>query len=145
MDLNVHFTSRERDVLQKLSVGSTTQEVMKDFHFTERELTEFLGEIYSKLEIRKVVGAREEAVCYAVLGGFIPGPNVRRLSLDVLTEPEKEAAMLLPLHFQDRAIANRMSKNNRESAAMLLSEARTKLGAKTRTHLAAIMVKLTMM
>jgi DNA-binding CsgD family transcriptional regulator len=140
MELSVRLTDHERDLMQRLSVGRTTEEVKSSFNLSSKELSDELGAIYSKFGIRKVPGAREEAVCTVILGGSIIGPNIRRFSLESLTDTERKAADLLPIFFQDVIIANHLGYNQRETVAELLGEVRRKIGAKTRKHLAAIIL-----
>jgi len=135
---SIHFTDIELDVLQKLSTGGTTQQVATEHGFTEKKLDHFLGNIYSRLGVK----TREEAVCIAMREEYIPGPDVGNMRFDLLTEPELHAATLLPVLFNDSAIATRLGKKSRTRATDLLSSTRTKLNVKTRTQLAAIMFKL---
>lgn len=66
------LTGRERDVLQRLTLGWTSEHIAGELCVTERTVRYHLSNIYNKLR----VGGRAEAIAWAVRHGFDASNNL---------------------------------------------------------------------
>lgn len=71
------LTSREREVLQQITLGWTSDQIASELCVTERTVRYHLSNIYSKLG----VSGRAEAVAWAVRRGFGSPQNTKKANL----------------------------------------------------------------